>query len=994
MDKTELDDFLLKGNLNLLPATFIDEKDTQILSRITSLMRYCPEENLYSSLLFSLLRFPKEFKKIRSIGHLGRMVSAEHFYKKRVLEAVDLYPHKRHLFVKIFKTNLEYPFGSKAVLGTLITFNFLKQREAFEEQHVLEAVQRIIEGAKVVRGSFLDHFDKNHQILSVYLEIERDERPEFSLEELEALQTGLAEEFKGCIEQLVPVTFMRRNEEEVYRNILTLRDQLKAVKDIPQATITFEEQTHFDLYFTIVLLRIAKHNTPTVQELFEKHHPDIIYIPDRTDTVGVVRKNYHKEATIFRLQLPKSLFFRKDRSVNLYKARQHVLAMLIKALGPIRDFNGGLIFKQNERLDDFLALMPKVHDEFLLENFFYSISPIAMQSILPAQLIREWYLAFSELLEKEMLQKETYQISFKQIEEVTLIIVKGDENSFKKPLLKEIALLGIPSLELAFSEIHRHGTFCLGFIYRPSMLGKEKDFCNAVRDSMEKWSANVGEEPTLRIVLQGSEPSLDPRVIKDDKSHVLIKMLFEGLTRRAPDGSIEMAVAESYEASANFRKYTFHLRKCQWSNGMSITAHDFEYSWKTALQRTPHAHTFYPIKNARLAGENKASLNEVGVYALDEKTLVVELEYSIPYFLEIVAHPSYSLINRAIDRKYPGWAHQAGESYVCNGPFKLVDWKHSRSITVEKNSRYWDADKVRLNKIIVSMIDKHLNEVKLLEKGEIDLFGHPLTSFPLEEIAPLLSDLEVKTFSHAANGLLIFNTNQFPFNHKKIRQAFGFAIDREKIRIQETLVKLGDESYSLLPSKLSLHKHPVFPKADLAIARNLFREGLGEIGFVKSDFPKITISYFVGYRHLAFFKSLCQQWKEAFDIDVHMEEYEWEPHLKRLREGDFQMGFVESAASWNDPLHLMEYFEERENSMNFSFWEHPDYQRLLSSAKGSQSLELRNCFLKAAEAFLAEEMPFVPLFEIEGRYFQKIPFKGISISEFSQIDFKWAYKEV
>lgn len=1036
MKKKEFDDFLLKGNLNLFPATFLDNKESQILLRISSLMRYWMDEELFPSLLLSLLRLPRQFKKIRSAAHLGRVICSQFFYKKEVIKAVDRTPCKRHLYLKLLKTRLVFPFGSKAVLGMVLTFNLMKQREAFEEQHILEAVQRVIPGIKVVKGSLVDEQDKDNLVHTVYFEVEREENPEFSLDELKKLQNELPEELKGCIEQLVPMTFMRRNEEEVYRNILSLRDQLKSIRDVPQATITFEEQTQFDLFFTVVLLRLVKEGGPSVQELLESHFPEIVFIPDRIDFVGTLRKVYQKEANVFRVQIAKSSFFRKDRSVNLYKARRHVVNMLFKALGPIRDFNGGLIFRQNERLEDFLALMPRAYDEFFLENFFYSITPIAVQSILPPLIVKQWFLIFSELLDRDLSSNETHLLSSYQSEDTTIVVVRAEDRSCKDVLLMEVKKIDIPSLELSFAEMNRHGTFCFGFLYRPSLVDKEVDLLQFVRSTLEKWSKKVKSEQILRISVHGNEPSLDPRITKGDQSYIIIKMLFDGLTRIGLDGKPHLAIAKSYEATSDFKKFTFQLRDSKWSNGTPITAYDFEYSWKNALHpqaKSIFSNTLFIIKNARLAKESALPLDEVGIHAINEKTLVVELEYPAPYFLEVVAHWTFSLINSSIDQKHPGWAYQAGETFVCNGPFKLAEWRHNRAIIVEKNPYYWDAAAVKLKKITINMMERiHLDDVGMLQTGEADILGRPMTAFPLESF-PLLSrkqsyrfrqaihpdqersyssDIKVgcqndpkvceknqtteeivcKTYDLNGVFVLCFNTRQFPLNQKKIRQAFAYAIDKQKIA---NLVphEYGGVSDTLLPKDLSLYQEALFPKQKLNKARFLFQESLGEIGIIKSDFPKLKLSFYSGLGRDKLFEELCRQWNEAFDIQIYLENYEWETHFNRLLEGKYQIGGIELNARWNDPLHLLEFFEEQSDSLNISNWEHETYQTLLIQAKKSRTIKERNGFLKEAEKFLAEEMPAIPLYQLAGKYIKRKNLKGIYASNCFQIDFKWSYKQ-
>jgi len=306
----------------------------------------------------------------------------------------------------------------------------------------------------------------------------------------------------------------------------------------------------------------------------------------------------------------------------------------------------------------------------------------------------------------------------------------------------------------------------------------------------------------------------------------------------------------------------------------------------------------------------------VGIHAVDEKTLVVELEYPAPYFLQVVAHWTYSLINSSIDKKYPGWAYQAGETYVCNGPFKLAEWRHDRAITVEKNPHYWDAESVKLKRITINMMEKVQIDAGMLEKGEVDILGRPMTAFPADDLDHGLEDLQLERYDLNGVFILCFNTAQFPFNHKKIRQAFALVIDRKKIGALMPH-EFGGASYTLLPEEMALHEHTLFPKKDLEKARALFREGLGEIGFVKSDFPKLTLSFYSGLKRGDLFEELSRQWKEAFDIPIHLESYEWGTHFNRLLEGKYQMGGIELNARWNDPLHLLEFFEDRSDLLNF-----------------------------------------------------------------------------
>lgn len=980
--------------LQLTPLSFLESKDSVALKKSSRFLRKGADEEYGSSLLFSLLRFPREFKKIRAANHLSRLVLCEYYFKKKLLGVVTGVSQRRHLFLRLYQARLEYPFGSKSVLGIFVLFNLIRQREAFEEQHILAAIRRIIPDVNVVKGSFLDYEDRRNQFHNVYLEIEREENFKFSQEEMQRLKKELPSELEGCIEQLVPTTFMRRNEEEVYRTILTLREELRSVKDIPQVNITFEEQGGIELFFTVILVRLVKgSHEPALKELFEKQHPEILFLLDRVDAVGYLRKTILKEATVFRLQIPKNPFFRKDRSVNLYKARSYVVSLLTRAFGPIRDFNGGLISKQSERLEDFLALMPDLHDEFLPENFFYSITPIVMQSLLPADLIKHWFMASLRLLAHELPRDKPFLTEELYVEGAFILVVSSNDVSFKEELSSGVSELEISSLELGAAEITQSGFLCMGFLYQPSEPGKEALLRDHVLKIMENWASRKIEENVLKLCLKGSEITLDPRLSKGDQSYIIIKMLFEGLTRMTPKGP-ELAIAKSCEASEDHKRYVFHLRDSKWSNGAPITAYDFEYSWKKALQPAApsvFSSNFFLIKNAKKAKDNLVTIDEVGIHALDAKTLVVELESPAPFFLEMTAHATYALINSFIDRKYPGWAYQAGDTYVSNGPFKLVQWKHKRAITVMKNPEYWDAESVTLDKVTINFVDTVTDEMRLFQQGESDLLGRPLNSIKpsLHFTAP---DIEKVTYPLLGTFMLWFNTKTGLFANRKIRKAFAMATNKSAFR-SAIGHEMTDIAHSILPKKLSLCAENLLPTFDLEGARRMFQEGLSEIGATAKDFSKLSLCFASDMYREPLFKVLAEQWETAFGMHVVLESYQWKEHFERLVNRGFEIGGMELRALWNDPGHLLEYFRNSRDLLNISGFENDEFMEAMNQSKQAASVLERKHYLALAEAILARETPGIPLYELSGSYYKKDSLKNVYTSEFFEIDFKWAKYE-
>lgn len=198
-----------------------------------------------------------------------------------------------------------------------------------------------------------------------------------------------------------------------------------------------------------------------------------------------------------------------------------------------------------------------------------------------------------------------------------------------------------------------------------------------------------GRTMAMHINLQQEPISLDPRQGFDVKSQLIIKSLFEGLTRINLQGEVYPAVAEEISVSPDGKEYLFTLRNCYWTNGEPIRASDFAYTWKGIISGQSTctlADLFYVIKNARKAKSGEAQLDEVGITVVDEKTLRVELEHPAPYFLYLLSNPLFSPVCERVDREESEWSNKKGDYFVCNGPFRLKKLGTRETISTRKKS--------------------------------------------------------------------------------------------------------------------------------------------------------------------------------------------------------------------------------------------------------------------------------------------------------------------
>lgn len=415
----------------------IDDKTAVVQEKIAALVRRFPkvfDYDIFSEMQHFLVSTKGVFKSEHQPSDISRIIFTLYRFRKEIEQREA---GKRHLCLKLKNTTLHTPLGIKEVLSVFVGLNFLNEHELFEERHLLSALAHFIPTIKAVPGSYY----KNDQIL--YLEVEKPTQ--------ELLIPELTTEIQKRIEQLVPPIFMPRNEEEVMRNILILSNQLRYLRDIPQMIISFDEQADTELSFTVILARLVHPESRPIAELFQ------MYQIDRVKVVGKLRRKVPKEVAVVRVRLPSEKFLREDYSVDLFKARQHLVKEMEQILGEVRDYNGGMIAKQSEnfaRLKKLLRKLAKQH-ALLLQNFFHSIFPIHFSTTLDPQLLK---ILFSMLLESE--SKEGQFLTTKKASDYLFGVCKFQDLSIKEKLIDQL-----PSHELLTVQMKILDSQYLGFIY-------------------------------------------------------------------------------------------------------------------------------------------------------------------------------------------------------------------------------------------------------------------------------------------------------------------------------------------------------------------------------------------------------------------------------------------------------------------------------------------------------------------------------------------------
>lgn len=379
------------------------EKGAQIQEKITKLIQRKPDEidyDIFGEMQHFLVLSKEEFKTARSAHHLSRLIVLFYSFRKSIQKAIEVNTEKRQVRSKAALSLIDLPWGMKQVLAVVVGVGMIHPGELFEEKHLIRAVQNIYPQAQAIHEAFFFHESMEDGICLLYLEFEKEDGSLFTAGEVKHIQKELPQQVGRTVERVARSLFLPRNEEEVVRGILSLASQLRFVRDLPQVTLSFSDQIGSILSFQVILVRILLPQMIPIAQMFESQNEGMTFLLDRIKLVGMVRKKYPKEATVFELRLPGEEFLRDDSTIDVLRARQEVIRRLQVVIGEVRDYNGGMIAKQIELLQEIkqkITFKDRLQ-EMQLEALFHTLYPVEMRSILAAESVVFLFSVWQSLL--------------------------------------------------------------------------------------------------------------------------------------------------------------------------------------------------------------------------------------------------------------------------------------------------------------------------------------------------------------------------------------------------------------------------------------------------------------------------------------------------------------------------------------------------------------------------------------------------------------------
>jgi oligopeptide transport system substrate-binding protein len=396
------------------------------------------------------------------------------------------------------------------------------------------------------------------------------------------------------------------------------------------------------------------------------------------------------------------------------------------------------------------------------------------------------------------------------------------------------------------------------------------------------------------------------------------------------------SLAKSWDVSEDGKTVTFHLRgDGRWTNGDPVTADDFEYSWKRTMSpdlAADYAYQFYGIVGAsEYNGCEKACdalAAKVGVNALDDRTLEVKLTSPQPWFIQQVAHTSFLAVNRkAVERYGDHWTE--AKNIVTDGPFRLAEWHHNSSITLEKWPQWRDAATVTLERVNGRMIADPVTSVQAFENGETDI---DINGPGPAEIDRWKSRPEYDQYP--ALGIYYYGFNLDNVPDVKQRRAMSLAIDRQSII--DNVAKAGQVPASGLVPKgmpgfdvINTHSPWAPPHANVEKAKQL----MSEVAHPTEDVT-VFFNNAPGHREIAV--AVQAMWHEL-GIDAEIKEQEWAQFLEFLGPPPhesvdlYRGGWI---GDYPDAINFLEVWTCDSGNQSSNFCD-KEYDRLLDQARAT-----------------------------------------------------------
>lgn len=469
--------------------------------------------------------------------------------------------------------------------------------------------------------------------------------------------------------------------------------------------------------------------------------------------------------------------------------------------------------------------------------------------------------------------------------------------------------------------------------------------------------------------------TLDPAAAADLGSATYIVQMFSGLLKLDAKMNPVADIASTWDTSPDGKTYTFHLRKdVRFHDGKQVKAADFKYSWERALSPatgslTASTYLVDIVGASEMLSGGAASLS--GVKVVDDFTLQVTIDSPKAYFLDKMSYPTAYVVDQAnVASGAQWWLKPNG-----TGPFKLKQWVKDQLLVMQRNDIYY-GDKAKLAEVDFKLLAG--NPLQLYQSAEIDVspLGAAYMGWATDPGNQVSG--EVQVYPELSFSYLGFNTTIPPFDDAKVRQAFTYAVDKEKVATLSAQNVVAT-AYGILPpgmpgynaSLAGLRFDPV--KAKQLIAQSKY----GDV----SRLPPIVLTT-SGYGGDVgpVLGGVIEEWRRNLGVEVTVRQLEPQNYLYSLnqeKDNLYDSGWI---ADYPDPQDFLDLLFHTGAQNNTGGYSNPQLDALLDKAAVDQNPVTRLQAYQQAESIIVQDAATLPLFFGKSYVLVKPWVTGYSIS--------------
>jgi oligopeptide transport system substrate-binding protein len=501
----------------------------------------------------------------------------------------------------------------------------------------------------------------------------------------------------------------------------------------------------------------------------------------------------------------------------------------------------------------------------------------------------------------------------------------------------------------------------------------------------------------LNVQFDVEVASMDPQVATDGTSFEVIAAITEGLYSVDAAGSPILAMAESVVKSEDGMTYTFTLRDAKWSNGTPVTAGDFVFAWQRLVDPALASEYAFIMEiagvvNAAAVSTGAKPVADLGVKALDDKTLEVKLDVPVPYFESLMSFPSFLPVNQAFFTSCGDTYATSPETLLANGPY-LVEAYEPAATTIKllKNPSYYDAANVALDGITFFVIKDSQQTMLAYQNGDVDV-----ATLSGEQVELFQDDAE---FHNVVAGYLWYlSPNQLIAGLENVNLRKALALSFDKAAITNNILKDGSIPADFaVPTLLATgpdgkdfrETTGTYLSTDKAAAKAFWEKAKAELGISEVKYTLIVEDTESATNVAQFIQAEIQT--NLPGVSIELLTMPKKNRVERLQNGEYELGLTRWGPDYADPMTYLAMWTTNDSN-NYGMWSNAEYDAIIESAKkGPLALDVtaRWAALKVAEKMVMDEAVIFPVYQKGNAVMIKT---GVSGIEFHSVGVNRIYK--